>query len=248
MPSLLAIVPHPDDESYSFGGTLALAARAGWECRVVAVTSGEGGERHDGGPVGASHVAPLRERELRTSCAALGVRQCGFWQLPDGAVSEEALRPLVATAVAEREWDLVMTLGADGAYGHPDHLAVHEAVSAAWRSQQGPSSLLFASFPLGLFVPQYDKCVASGIMGDPPLLARDDIGDASVEYDVAIGAVAGVKLASIRAHLSQLPGGDPFALFPPGIVAGLLECERFRDATGARSPHIVEILGKVLGG
>ena len=51
MPALLAIIPHPDDESYSFGGTLALAAAASWRCLVQCATSGERGKRHDGGPL-----------------------------------------------------------------------------------------------------------------------------------------------------------------------------------------------------
>ena len=56
MPTLLAVIAHPDDESYSFGGTLALAAQAGWRCHVLSLTSGEGGKRNDGGPDGQVQV------------------------------------------------------------------------------------------------------------------------------------------------------------------------------------------------
>ncbi|HEY5477471.1 MAG TPA: PIG-L family deacetylase, partial [Tepidiformaceae bacterium] len=61
MPKLLAIIPHPDDEAYSFGGTIALATLAGWKCLVVCCSSGEAGELN-GGPPNPATLGPLRER------------------------------------------------------------------------------------------------------------------------------------------------------------------------------------------
>jgi len=51
-------------------------------------------------------------------------------------------------------------------------------------------------------------------------------------YTVDVRSAREIKLASIRAHRSQLPGGDPEALFPPGIVTALLKEEWFADASG----------------
>ncbi len=81
-------------------------------------------------------------------------------------------------------------------------------------------------FPRGLFLPQYEKCL--GMMGDPPDPSAGDIGGGPWDEERDIAAVAGLKLAAIAAHRTQLPGGDPHALFPPGIVAALLSRERFR--------------------
>ena len=94
MPRLLAFVPHPDDESYSFGGLIALAARAGWECQVVCCSSGEKGQRHDGGPSEPMAVAAAREAELDASCTALGAMPPAFLHLHDGAFGA-ALHPEV---------------------------------------------------------------------------------------------------------------------------------------------------------
>jgi N-acetyl-1-D-myo-inositol-2-amino-2-deoxy-alpha-D-glucopyranoside deacetylase len=124
-----------------------------------------------------------------------------------------------------------VTLGADGAYGHPDHLAVHRWVVDAWRAVGPPRPpLLFAAFTPGLFVPQYEKCIA--MMGDPPDPPAHVIGAARIDYELAIRSVVSQKRAALAAHRSQLPAGDPAALFPPGIVAALLEVERFTDADG----------------
>lgn len=227
MPTLLVFVPHPDDEAYAFGGTMALAARAGWRVRVHCASAGERGHRHDGGPTDPASVGATRRSELAASCAILGADPPHCWALPDGRLAGEARGPaLVADALQREAPDLVLALGADGAYGHPDHLAVFRWVVAAHASLARPASrLLFAAFPRGLFLPQYRRCV--GMMGLPPRPPASAIGVAAWPCSLDIRAVAHLKLAAVAAHRSQLPGGDPYAVFPPGILAALMEEERF---------------------
>lgn len=242
MPTLLAVIPHPDDESYSFGGTIALAASAGWDCQVVCASSGEGGERHDGGPLGREDVAAVRRRELAASCKLLGAKPPRFLGLPDGRLREDSTAgKALAELMQEIAPDVTVALGADGAYGHPDHIAVYRWVLEAWRALPAARpELLFAQFPEGLFLPQYEKCIA--MMGEPPSPAAAEIGSATFHYAVDISAVADVKLGAIRAHRSQLPGGDAEALFPPGIVKALLNIERFTDARGLGNTSLLASL------
>lgn len=250
MPILLAVIPHPDDESYSFGGTIALAARAGWRCVVHCATDGEGGERHDGGPAGAVAVGRARRAELAASCSALGAEAPVFWGLPDGGLPAAASEVARLRGIfADLQPDLVLALGADGAYGHPDHLAVHRWVADARAGTGGGApAVLYAAFPRGVFRVQYEKCVASGIMGDPPMLSAAEVGTGAWDYEVPIGTVAEVKLRAIAMHHTQLPGGDPDALFPPGIVATLLGTERFSDATGHARPEVAALLARLAEG
>ncbi|MEP6872446.1 MAG: PIG-L deacetylase family protein [Anaerolineaceae bacterium] len=247
MPTLLAILAHPDDESYSFGGTLALASQAGWRCFVLSVTSGEGGKRHDGGPGGQVQVGLARERELTTSCSLLGVQPPEFWRLPDGHLREQAPQTVRLGSVIETQRpDFIFSLGPDGAYGHPDHIAVFQWLMEAWRSASTPRpSLLLAAFPRGLFLPQYRKCLS--MMGRPPSPAASEIGSTAWQYEVPITTVAPTKLASLAAHRSQLPGGDSEALFPPGIVSSLLEVERFSDARATTNEAVASLLGSLSG-
>ena len=224
---ILALVPHPDDESYSFAGSIALAAREGARVRVVCASSGEAGERHDGGAPGREALRAAREAELAESCRLLGAEPPHFWRLPDGGLrGVEGGEERAADAIASFEPDIILTLGPDGAYGHPDHLAVFRWVTAAWEAAGRGPRLYEAVFPRGLFLPQYEKCL--GMMGDPPNPPAEAIGGGSWDEERDITAVAGLKLAAIAAHRTQLPGGDPHALFPPGIVAALLSRERFR--------------------
>lgn len=242
MPTLLAIIAHPDDESYSFGGTVALAALEGWRCRVISLTSGEAGKRHDGGPTVRAEVGPAREGELALSCAILGAEQPEFWRLHDGHLTEEPPQAArLRTAIEALGPDLILALGRDGAYGHPDHIAVYRWLMEAWQALAEPRPpLLLAAFPPGLFLPQYEKCL--GMMGEPPSPAPAEIGASAWQYELRTAAVASTKAASIAAHRTQLPGGDPEAIFPPGIIARLLEVERFSDARGFKDARVAALI------
>lgn len=246
MPTILAFVAHPDDETYPFGGTLALAARAGWRCAVYAATAGEGGERHDGGAPGREALAEARLRELGASCRALGAEPPVCWNLPDGGLSQIASQTDRAVdAIREHRPDVVLSLGRDGAYGHPDHLAVFRWVTDAVAAADEAPALLLAAFPTGLFLPQYELCRVAGVLGDPPVLDPRSLGGGQVHYSVPIGATAGQKLASIAAHRTQLPDGDPRSLFPPGIIDDLLSIERFADASGRANRRIRRLLAQL---
>ncbi len=249
MPTLLAIIAHPDDESYSFGGTLALATSAGWRCVVLSLTSGEGGKRHDGGPIGKAAIGEARERELAASCKVLGAEPPEFWRLPDGHVREQPSQvSRLRDFIESSHPDLIVSLGEDGAYGHPDHIAAYRWLLEAWQSLGASRPpLLLAAFAPGLFLPQYRKCLS--MMGDPPTPAPEKIGGAAAwHYQLPISQVAPTKLASIAAHRTQLPGGDPEAIFPPDIVQKLLDFERFSDATGRSHARARQLLASLAAG
>ena len=80
------------------------------------------------------------------------------------------------------------------------------------------------------------------MMGEPPQPAADEIGSTSWQYEVPIAEVAAQKLASVAAHRTQLPGGQPEAIFPAGIIPQLLEVERFRDSRGRNDAAVAGLL------
>jgi N-acetyl-1-D-myo-inositol-2-amino-2-deoxy-alpha-D-glucopyranoside deacetylase len=127
---------------------------------------------------------------------------------------------------------VAMVMGPDGVYGHPDHLAMHRWVLLAHACYEFERPLLVMPvFPRGLFLPQYEKCLEAGTLGARPELKGRHIGaDTSRAQALDIRSVAARKLAAIACHRSQLPGGDPRALFPPGIVDQLLETEYYEVA------------------
>jgi LmbE family N-acetylglucosaminyl deacetylase len=136
---LMAVLAHPDDESFGVGGTLAKYAAEGVDVSVVTATRGDRGRFRghrpgDDGHPGAAALAQIREAELRAAGAVLGlrdVRVLGFHdQELDGAEPREAVGLIVRELRSIRP-DVVVTFGPDGAYGHPDHIAISQLATAA---------------------------------------------------------------------------------------------------------------------
>ncbi|MGE0540609.1 MAG: PIG-L deacetylase family protein [Dehalococcoidia bacterium] len=252
---LLAIVPHPDDEAYTMGGTLALAAQQGAAVHVLCATRGEGGQSADPSLTTAEQVAGVRAEEMAASCRVLGAQSPIFLDYLDGELANvnmaEAVGELVRAIRAVRP-HVVITLGEDGVYGHPDHIALHKLVMPAYRSAGGgsrfpaaefgppwaPERLLWTAYPRGLFRPQWEHMLTSEHAEAMRLINPDRLGVDPAEFAITvdISGVARTKLEAIRCHRTQLPDGDPIGLFPAGIVRMLLGVEYFQFGGGLPPP------------
>jgi LmbE family N-acetylglucosaminyl deacetylase len=133
-PRLLAVFAHPDDECFCAGGTLARYVAAGAELLVVSATRGDAGQIHDARAATRRTLGAVRERELQQACRQLGVQQAMCLDYGDGTLSslDQGLleRDIVGIIRAFRP-DVVITFGEDGAYGHPDHIAIGRATTTA---------------------------------------------------------------------------------------------------------------------
>ncbi len=136
---LMAVLAHPDDESLGVGGTLAKYAAEGVDVFLVTATRGDGGRFHGHRYGDERHPGPLalgsiRETELRAAASVLGVREVSLLdyhdQQLDRADSREAVGR-IATHLRRIRPDVVVTFGPDGAYGHPDHVAISQFTTAA---------------------------------------------------------------------------------------------------------------------
>ena len=131
----MAVLAHPDDESLGFGGTLAKYAAEGVETYLVTATRGERGRFGSPGKAAdPAEVGRVREAELRAAAAVLGIRDVSILGYPDGAVDQIdaaiAIRAIVRHIRRIRP-HVVVTFGPEGAYGHPDHIAISQFTTAA---------------------------------------------------------------------------------------------------------------------
>ena len=69
--TLLAVVAHPDDESYGIGGTLARYAAEGVEVHVAVATDGAAGSVDENWNGNRSRLAEAREEELKAAVKIL---------------------------------------------------------------------------------------------------------------------------------------------------------------------------------
>jgi len=147
---LLGVFAHPDDETFCAGGTFARYAADGTEIMVVSATRGQAGRIRDARLGTRRTIGAVREAELRLACERLGVAHVRCWDYLDGALAEADLAELtarVARLIGEFRPEAVVSFGPDGGYGHPDHITISTAVTAACRHADGPHRLYHSFFP-----------------------------------------------------------------------------------------------------
>jgi bacillithiol biosynthesis deacetylase BshB2 len=182
--AVLVVQGHPDDESFSAGGMMALYARAGVPVTQVTLTLGEMG-RNLGDPrvTTREELRELRATELRRACDRLGVGDLyllGVWDKTSEFRDLDVLARRIAAIIRDVKPSLVLT--AHPLYGgHPDHCTAGRAAIAAVRLLK-PGERPRVHCTTGRRPPQsYDVPV----------------------HSVDISDVAEVKIAALREHASQ---------------------------------------------
>jgi LmbE family N-acetylglucosaminyl deacetylase len=144
---LLAVLAHPDDESFGMGGTLAYYAAKGVDVHLLCATKGEVGEVPPDLLKNFNSIADLRESELH--CAAsilrikevhfLGYRDSGMAGSPDNhdpralaSQPVDEVAGVIVDHIRELKPQVIVTFDPIGGYRHPDHIAVHQATVRAF--------------------------------------------------------------------------------------------------------------------
>ena len=173
-PTLLAVLAHPDDETFGMGGTLALYAQRGYSVYLVCATRGEVGTVDPEHMQHFQTIAELREAELRCAAEHLGLKQVYFLGYRDSGMpgsadnahpdaqiahSVDEVAGKVVPYIREVKPDAVLTFDPIGGYRHPDHIHIHQATvlafdranDAAFHPESGlpfqPRALYFQVFP-----------------------------------------------------------------------------------------------------
>lgn len=144
---ILAVLAHPDDETFGMGGTLAFYASQGVEVDLVCATRGEVGDVPDGMMENFKSVAELREHELMQAAGYLGLTHVDFLGYRDSGMpgSPDNRHPLALAAAPIEEVagkvayyirkyrpQVVLTFDPIGGYRHPDHIAIQQATVKAF--------------------------------------------------------------------------------------------------------------------
>lgn len=136
--SVLAVVAHPDDETFGLGAVIDALASAGSAVHVLCFTRGEASTINESG----ADLHEARAAELRQASAELGVTSCTLLDYPDAglrAVPEAELEARVARDAARYGADGLLTFDDTGVTGHTDHKAATAAAVAAARAAGLPA-------------------------------------------------------------------------------------------------------------
>lgn len=192
---VLAVFPHPDDESVYAGGLLHLLTEAGVFIHLLILTKGEKstlrfGLNRD------EDLGSIRENEARKASEILGISSLFVGSFPDGGIASEcdAIKKHLKNVCLIQKPSILLTLEPSGIYGHPDHITTTNIITMVAREQQ--LKLLFATVQGEI----YNPSAAARKMAQPnhvfvplpptfKLTLRSDVAD--------------IKLRAIGAHRSQ---------------------------------------------
>lgn len=244
---LMAVLAHPDDESLGIGGVLARYATEGVGTYLVTATRGERGRLGTERP-GAAVLAPIRERELHAAAAVLGVREVHFLDYVDGELAQvdqnEAIGKIAALLRSVRP-HVVVTFAADGAYGHPDHIAISQLTGAALVAAADSSYDLPPRLRLDPAAPwrvaklywaaltprEWESYRAA--FGDISVTVDDEARHAVLWPDWAVTSVVDTSAyrdtiwTAVRCHQSQVSGYSRLKSLPESLRDSLWETQSF---------------------
>lgn len=192
--SVLAVVAHPDDESFGLGAVLSTFVDEGARGSVLCFTHGEASTLHGV----AGELRQIRTAELHAAAGALGLIAVELASYRDGALDREPLRHLTdqvaAVARAESAEGLIV-FDTTGITGHPDHRWATRAAIAAGALMEIP--VLAWTLPEQL-TEVLNRELPTSFRGRP-----------ADEIDLAIAVDRSRQLRAGEAHRSQDVPGTP---------------------------------------
>lgn len=195
-----AIMAHPDDAEFICGGTVARWTAEGHHITFVVITNGDKGS--DVRELPGHELARIREEEQRAAAAILGVRDVVFMRREDGVlVPDLDLRRELVRVIRQLKPDVVICQDPTSWFvareyiNHPDHRAAGQAV-------------LEALFPAARNHRMFPELLAEGL--EPHRVDEVYVaGSTSSDTWIDITAYIDLKIAALRAHVSQMGDWDP---------------------------------------
>jgi len=130
----LAIVAHPDDESFLLAGTSLKFADEGKYVGVICATHGEKGADRLNRDLTEEQMSKIRSDELLRACSLLKCGCLGFFDYPDGGLDQidfQELTDKLKNSIEELQPEIILTFGEEGISGHKDHIVIGRAAMAA---------------------------------------------------------------------------------------------------------------------
>jgi len=221
---LLAVFPHPDDDTLGLGSTLARYSAEGVETYLVCATRGERGWFDSEGPdPGLAEGGRIREAELRCAAEQLGLSEVYFRDYIDGEVDQANPQEIIGKIVSQIrriQPQVVVTFSPDGAYGHPDHIALSQftngALVCAANGSYADNLVPHRVSKLYYMVDSWDVVAAAnesfgGISMDVDGVTRHHTGWQDWQITTRLDNTKYLESVrnAIHCHKSQLPGYGP---------------------------------------
>ncbi len=229
--TILSIWAHPDDETYLAAGVMAAARDNDQRVVCVAATAGEHGS-DDPASWPPERLGQVRRWEAAAAMAVLGVTEHRFLSHEDGTLTDDDADGIasVGRLLDDIAPDTILTFGDDGMTYHPDHIAIHHWVTAAWHQRGCPGRLLYATSSVELIDRFRDLFEEWNMYMSDQRPAGVPAADLDVHVHLT-GRQLDRKLTALRALATQTSG--LIAIFGPETYAAQVAEECF---IAARQP------------
>lgn len=234
MRRLGCVFAHPDDETFTAGGTIAKLTAAGDRVDLFCATDGDAG-KSSGIPFSSrTELGARRRAELAAACRLLGIASLSTPGHADGVLKEADPDRLIGEIVfflRRYRPDVVLTFGPEGApTQHRDHRAISRAATAAFFLARLPTEY---ADQLREVTP-HAAARLYFVAWDPPAPAAELLAQSSaVTCRVPITDVLGIKRDAFLAHATQRQHQARFEELT------MLPAERFALAAGVPQPRAV---------
>ena len=250
--TLVTAFAHPDDETFSVGGSVARAVAAGARVTAICATRGEVGEIADPSLATPETLGEVREAELRAACAELGVtdvrflghRDSGMEGTPENQdpralaqADDDAVAAELVALFTELRADVVVTFEPGGVYGHPDHRKISRCATLAFdraaHDGWAPARLLYAGVARSRFAELRRMAKEAGLPENPLFEQVKDFGMPDEDLTTTIDVTPWVqqKRRALARHRTQI---NPWlAALPEPMLLRLLGGESFAQVRGA---------------
>jgi LmbE family N-acetylglucosaminyl deacetylase len=260
--TLMAVHAHPDDESTSTGGILALYASQGVRTVVVTCTDGALGDGPGGVKPGEDghdprEVAAIRAGELHRACAQLGVSHLELLGYHDSgmagwdsqrredvfcSVPVESAASRIAQLIERYRPQVVVTYDPHSTYQHPDHIHTARVTTYAVDARHVAAKLYYKAHGSSYWRRLNQSLADVGIQRPAPsgeILRMLESVEQRITTTVDVGRVIDRKRTALHSHASQigssLAGKLPAAKF--SYAFGIEQYIRARDTTGTSIPE-----------
>lgn len=263
--AILGAYAHPDDEQ-GISGTLRLYMDKGIRAGLLCATRGEVGEIADPSLATPETLGQVREQELRTAAAVLGLNDVYFLDYRDSGMdgtpenkdprafinanSDEAVGSIVKV-IREFKPTVIVTFDETGGYGHPDHIAIYRWTTEAFHAAGDPARypdagpafaprrLFYSSIPRSARKRMQEIMEKMGVESVFNRIPADKFGlpDEQITNRVNVKQYVQLKRQSLDSHKTQLNPNGPFAKMPPEVWEEWRSTESFAFAAGDPLPE-----------
>jgi N-acetylglucosamine malate deacetylase 2 len=193
------IFPHPDDESFVTGGSIAAMSASGNEVALYTLTRGENSRHAKRLGISTDELARRRSLEVTDAASILGISPLYLGNYPDGGLRDLDPRVLeidIREKIEALQPHLLLTFDVQGSSVHPDHIVTHHVVKRMFVEMREELPVLqrlaFCVLPMTR-VSAWPRKVFG-------------VADERIHVRVPVAAYREIERAAIHAHRSV--GGD----------------------------------------